>query len=33
MLELIDRLKEKSCYIKLDFHRVYNLIYMKEGEE
>ena len=32
-MELIDRLRGKKYYIKLDFRGVYNLIYIKEGEE
>ena len=33
ILELIDRFRKKNYYIKLDLYGVYNLIYMKEGEE
>ena len=33
ILELMDRLRGKKCYIKLDLCGVYNLIYMKDGEE
>ena len=33
ILELINRFRKKKYYIKLDFHRTYNLIHIKDGEE
>ena len=33
ILELMDRLRGKKYYMKLDLCGAYNLIYMREGEE